>query len=134
VRLSTAGSIRAGVAGHDDIKHSRAGALGEAGPQRLTEPVRILYPDPVAAHRAGDCGIIHLDEVGGLITPAKDGVLQCLYVTGGGMLTTTIVSPMPARRAVSSSPSIMLKPPSPVIATAGMDGAAKAAPIPPGSP
>ena len=46
----------------------------------------------------------------------------------------TIVKPRPARRAVSSSPSIMLKPPSPVSATTGVPGAAIAAPMPPGRP
>ena len=67
---------------------STVGRVRSARPvaQRRAEPVRILDPDAVAAHRAGDRGIIHLDEVGGLVAPAEHRVLQRLDVTRGGVV------------------------------------------------
>src|SRR5438445_11741357 len=54
------GQHAGGIASHDHVEHGRAGALDEAGAERFSEPVRILDTDAIAAHRAGDRGIIHL--------------------------------------------------------------------------
>ena len=96
----------------------------------------VLDADAADPHRAGDRGVVHLRQVGGLVAAAHHRVLQRLHVARGGVVDDDHRQRRaPARRAVSSSPSVMLNPPSPHIATTGTPGgAAIAAPMPPGSP
>ena len=74
------------VAGNDDVEHGRAGALGEAGGEGGGQLFRVFDADAVAPHGAGDPGVIHLDQVGGLITAAEHRVLQRLHITRGGVV------------------------------------------------
>src|SRR4051794_39552274 len=60
----------AGVAGHDDIEHGRAVALGHALGERGAELFRVFHPDAADAHRPRDRGVIHLAEIGGLVATA----------------------------------------------------------------
>src|SRR3977135_742532 len=78
------GQHLAGGAGHDDVEHGRAVALGHAGSERGAELFGILDPDAADAHRARHRGVIHLAEVGGLVAAAPHRVLQRLDVTPGG--------------------------------------------------
>lgn len=50
----------------------------------------ILNVDALAAHRAGDGGVVHLDQIGRLIIAlAKHRMLQRLHIAGGGIVEHT---------------------------------------------
>ena len=98
------------------------------------ELVRVLDADAVAPHGAGDRGVIHLDQVGGLVAAAEHRVLQRLDITRGGVVDDDDGQPDPgAARGFELAQGHV------EAAVAGdrddrRAGAASAAPIPPGSP
>jgi hypothetical protein len=55
---------------------------------------RVFDADAVA-HRAGDRGKIHSDEVGGLVVAAEHRVLQCLDIARGGVVDDDDSQPDP---------------------------------------
>src|SRR5215831_16854407 len=63
------------IAGDDDVDHRWAVAFFHSSPQRVGQRFGILNADAAAAHRAGDRGVIHLDQVGRLIAAAHHRVL-----------------------------------------------------------
>jgi hypothetical protein len=93
--LSTAGSICAG---------SRVTTTSiTVGRSRSSIPRRnasdnvsgFLNADAAAAHRAGDRGVIHLDQVGRLIAAAHHRVLQRFDVTRRGVVDDNHREPEP---------------------------------------
>jgi len=72
----------------------------------LAELVRIIDAgyrgQPIARAIAG---VVHLDQIGGLVRPAGTWRAAKPDVAGAALLTTTIVSPTAARRAVSVRPA-----------------------------